>query len=163
MGETKAHFCAFYKATYYYNPLEHAAVLIPSLGVRERSTVQGSLSCLVLHEIPWKLESCCSAYRTHVCTPLCLCMWRPEDNCGFHSSGVVRIDFSLKGSLAWLSIGCAGCTDCSMSPSGPSDFLPSAEIASPHTVTAGSCECGFWEVKLGSSCMQNWHFPETQS
>lgn len=98
-----------------------------------------------------------------MCAPLCLCMWRPKDNCGFHSSGVVRIDFSLKGSLAWLSIGCAGCTDCSMSPSGPSDFLPSAEIASPHTVTAGSCECGFWEVKLGSSCMQNRHFPETQS
>lgn len=70
-GETKAHFCAFYKATCYYNPLEHAAVLIPSLAIWERSTFQGSLSRLVLHEIPWKLESCSSAYRTVLCACVC--------------------------------------------------------------------------------------------
>lgn len=70
-GGNKEHFCAFYKTTCYYNPLEHIAVLTPSLGIWERSIVQVSLSCLVLYEIPWKLESCCSAYRNVLCACVC--------------------------------------------------------------------------------------------
>lgn len=93
--------------TCYYNRLESdtsPSWYHPWVSENVYSSSSIKTSCLRFQEITQNLKSHSSLSRsaTHSCSHLCWCVWRPEDNCDFHSPGTPWINFFLEEPLAWL-------------------------------------------------------------